>query len=471
MEESKLILVLKTFNFHDFRHFKRFLQSKIFNKHEMVLQFFDILRAQLQSKNPDLSKASIFKKLYPEKSFNDKIIRDLMYYLFKAVERFLAFEEMHLEKSTELLALCKSYRKRNLQKLFEVTANKTWTALQASNHRDVDFLHQEYQLEQEKYYATVQKKRVTATNLQQVSKTLDTSYFANRLRQSCIMLAHQNVYNTSYNLGRVEEVIREVEEQHLLDIPAISIYYYTYKAQTNTDNVEYFKAMQKELVANGSLFDSKEIRDLYILAINIGIKNLNLGRFELMNDLLELFKTGVQQQILFDNEILSRFTYKNMIALALRLQEYDWVEQSIETYKEHLDPKYREISYSYNLAKLHYAKKEYPKALNLLAVTALSDDVYINLDTKILLSRIYFEQNESDALESIVQSFKAYIQRKKVIGYQRTAYQNFISCINKLVSHNPYDKTAKKQLLEELKLTQPLPDKYWFLLMVENGRR
>ncbi len=463
MEKSKLVLVLKSLDQEELRVFKLFLTSKLVNQHEQVEALFDYLRSQLKVRKPDFSKKKIFELLFGNKPYKDKPIRNLMSYLLKRLERFLIHQEMHQKKNAELLALCQSYRKRNLHKLFDQTVRQAEEMLAKSASRDVQYHQWNYELEKEKYNALTQQKRASANNLQVVSDRLDISYFADRLRQSCVMLAHQTVYSTSYDLGIVSLVVQEVEKRELQHVPAIGIYYYLYLAQINEDNIAFFKQMQHTLIASVQLFEKDEMRDIYLLAINIAIKNINKGRLELMHELLALYQSGIEQGVFITNEVLSRFTFKNIVAVALRLRKFEWVEQFIKTYKMNVEAPYREVTYSYNLARMHSTKKEYAKALKLLAVTALSDDVYINLDTKILLSRIYYEQNELDALELVIQSFKAYIQRKKMIGYQRSIYQNFISSINKLVSLNPYDRVAKKALLEEIEATPLLADKYWFL--------
>jgi len=107
-------------------------------------------------------------------------------------------------------------------------------------------------------------------------------------------------------------------------------------------------------------------------------------------------------------------------------------------------------------------------ALEFLFLTASSDDVYINIDTKILLARIYYEQNNLDGLTSLIDSFKKTLKRKKkILGYQHTSYKNFVDYIIKLVALNKYDKAAQKELLSEVEAMQPLPNKHWFIEQLE----
>lgn len=467
MKNSKIIQILSSLHEIELQHFHRFVNSRVFNKHKNVIHLYDIILNHLKNETFELNKTMAFEEIFPNQLYNDKKIRDVMSYLQRVLERFLAFKELYQQDSNELIALSKSFRKRNFWKFFDAAAKRSNNALQTSAVKDMDYHYRNYQLEQEKYFAIVGKKRATETNLQTVTDLLDISYFANRLRQSCYMIAHKNVYKGDYNFGIINEITKEINKKQLYLIPAIAIYYYGYLALTESENIQHFKKLQRELITNVHLFSKEEMRDIYVLATNIGIRFINKDKHEQMSETLELYKTGLSKGILLTNDRISRFTYKNAIAIGLRLQQFEWAEQFIETYKEKLDPIYQEETYHYNLAKLNYSTKKYDTALQLLMTTALSDDVYVNLDTKILLAKVYYELNDLDAFDALITSFQTFIRRKQGISYQRINYQNFINCLRKLATLNQYDKQAKRSLNEEIKTIHPLPEKYWFLTQLD----
>ncbi len=463
MHKNKLIRVFNSLSGNELRLFKRLLESKMYNQNPEVLALFNHLRFQATKDNPNFSKEQIHEKLFAGTPYNEKHVRDIISYLFKALEKFLSLHEYQIDPERELLNLCRAYRKRSLPKLFESSVKKAKQLIE-NGKRDVEYHEFSYQLQWEKYQATFTKKgRAKSNNLQQVSDSLDINYFANRLKQCCVMLSHQSVFNISYDMGPVDSVIKEVERKELLHIPAISIYYFGYLAQTNTENLQYFKALQKSLNTSAELFEIDEMKDIYLLAINIGIKNLNQGNLEFISDLLEIYKSGVENRILLTNNQISPFSYKNIIALALRVKQFDWVEKFINDFRNSIESSNSEAIYSYNFAKLKYEKKEYKEALYLLLQTSSTGDLYVSLDTKILLSRIYYEQNDLDALENVVESFKIFIRRSKIISYHKISYCNFLNSLIKLIALNQYDKAKKIKLCKEIEQLQPLPDKYWFL--------
>lgn len=464
MEKTKLIHALKSLNKEETRQFRHYLSCKLFNKREVPILLLECILFQLKKSRPNLQKEFIFKQLFPDKPFSETEFRYLMSYLSVPLYRFLAFQKLYLHREDESIAMCHALRDRGLLKQFEIALNRATSLQQQSPLRDGEYYYRHYKLEQERYYASTQKGRAETTNLLEVTNSLDIHYYTQRLRQSCYMISHQNMYNISYDSTVVDHILDEVKRKELLQIPAISIYYYCYLALAHPDQVHFFKALKQLLIVKAELFTISEMKDIYLLAINIAIKRYNQGHREIATDLLDLYQSGIDQKILLTNNILSRFTYKNVVVLALTQKLFDWAESFVKNYYSLLEKDYQEVMYQYNLAKLHAEKKEFDSALQYLMLTNNSDDVYINIDTKMLLARIYHEQGNLDAQLALVESFRKILNRKKkILGYHYLSYKNYLQCINKMTTLNPYDSVARALLLEEIKNTKSLPDKHWFL--------
>lgn len=470
MKESKLVEALKTLDKEELKAFRHFLGCKLFNRRERPILLFDYLKTELKKSNPKLDYNSVTAKVFSRKAYNKQEFLNLMSFLSTPLYKFLTFQKLHANPEDELLALCNAFRERKLFKLFEKTAQKAAYLQKHSSLRDSEYHYRNYRLEQELYYASTQKGRAEDTNLTEVTHNLDISYFTNRLRYSCYMLSHQNMYKKSYDFTQVNHILEEVKRRDLLHIPAISIYYYCYLAQVYPENVSYFKSLQQLLVTKADLFTIAEMKDIYLLAINTAIKRYNQGDRAVVPDLLELFQSGIDKRILLTNNILSRFTYKNIVTLAVTQKQFDWTAAFLKDYTNLLKEDYREVTYQYNLAKLYCEKKEFEEALKYLFLTNTSDDVYINIDTKILLARIYFEQGDTDAQIALSESFKKILSRKKeILGYHHISYKNFLNSVNKLTALNPFSKEDRAELLKEIIDLQPLPHKHWFLEQLEDN--
>ena len=77
--------------------------------------------------------------------------------------------------------------------------------------------------------------------------------------------------------------------------------------------------------------------------------------------------------------------------------------------------------------------------------------------------KIYFELNETDVLDSFINSFQRYLQRKKGLGYHRENYLNTLQFARRLISLNPFDKAEKTALKNEIELTAAVGEREWLL--------
>jgi hypothetical protein len=289
--------------------------------------------------------------------------------------------------------------------------------------RNADYYNDHFQILLEEYQFDLSEQRTGAKNSQEISNNIDIAYLTIKLRQTCFSLSHQAVYKTEYHFGLLQEMIHYIEEQGLLKIPAIEMYYYCYNALTQPAELHYFEKLKTALFKYAFLFPEKEIKDLFLLTINYCVKRLNEGNRLFVPDLLDLYKEGLRQEYLLTSGVLSLFTYHNVATMGLIQKDYDWVEQFNADYKSHIEKQHRESSYSYNMARLAYSRKNYDDVFLLLQKVNYKD-ILFNLAIKTIALKTYFELGEIDLLESHMDAMQNYIRRKKDIGYHRELYSN-----------------------------------------------
>jgi hypothetical protein len=127
-----------------------------------------------------------------------------------------------------------------------------------------------------------------------------------------------------------------------------------------------------------------------------------------------------------------------------------------------LEKKYRKSSFSFNLARLEYAPKNYAVVMDLLQKSNYRD-LLANLGAKTLLLKVYFETEEFDLLHSHLDAMKNYIRRKHVIGYHRKNYMNIVKFAQLLILLHPFDLEEKRQLRARIEKEEILTEQEWFL--------
>ena len=151
-----------------------------------------------------------------------------------------------------------------------------------------------------------------------------------------------------------------------------------------------------------------------------------------------------------------------MIALAIKLKEFDWVENFIENSSDLLEKKYRKSTISFNLARLEYARKGYGAAM-LHLQNAEYKDLVNNLIAKSLLLKIYFELEEYDLLFSHLDSFQIFIRRREVSDFHRKNFMSLIRFVKKIVALPEMDKAARAALKNDIESEAVLTEREWLL--------
>jgi hypothetical protein len=263
-------------------------------------------------------------------------------------------------------------------------------------------------------------------------------------------------------MGLLDKVLSYVSENELLHIPAIAIYYYIYQCSLYPEEESFFDQLKKSIQSSIELFPESEKRDIFLHAINYCIGKMNAGEQKYIREAFELYKEGIETNLLIENGILSRYTFLNVTRIGLRLGEFDWTSHFIENYQGYLEKKHKDNIVDYSLAKLHFERGSYDEAMRLL-VYADFNDILLQLNAKTMLIKIYFEKEEEDALESLLDSMRTYIQRKQVMGYHKSNYLNIIKFTKKILNLHPFQKEQIQKLRQEIEAISPLTEKEWLL--------
>lgn len=463
MQKSHLISILKTFSKKEIREFRKWVNSPAHNLREDVILLFEYLMEDKHLyKDELLSKEYVFRRLLPKERFDDAKIRQAMHFLMKAVEEFLIFQELLEDNVRAKRTLASVYRKRKLEKAFQKNIKLVQQLQEQHPYRNSAYFRNDYLIQQEQYIYLSKLQRTTKLNLQDVSDSLDLTFLTDKLRQSSFMLSHQRVYKTKYNIGLFESILEYVRTKKLLDIPAVAIYYHCCMSLLEKEDESHFQNLKNEIQQHGESFPLAEIRDIYLLAINYCIGRMNIGQETFFREAFELYRLGFEKKILLENETVSRWTFLNVIAIAIRLKEFEWTENFVTEYQKYLEEKYRESVVYFSLARLNYEKGDYTLAMRLCNQVE-SDDILMNLSTRTMLFKMFYEEGEHDSLESLLESVRNYLQRKEIMGYHKTNYKNIIRFTKKLLKVNPYSQAQKDKLKIEIETTDPLTERTWLL--------
>lgn len=459
----KLFRMLHSLEKKERQMFRSFLDVSFFNKRKDVVQLLDYL---IQNDNQRPSPESTWKHIFPKEKFSTSKWHLLTSRLFKLLEDFLAHNQLRKDSTAKSFYLAKAYRGLGKKTLFEKTIMANQKMLEKQNLRDITYLQQMHDLAYEKYDFILSINRKEKSNLQEVSDNLDAYFMATKLRQACYALSRSIIRQEEYELHFISDILHFIEQHpHFLEIPAIAIYYHCYRSISEKDNEAYFVQLRKSINQFQQHFTSAEMRDIYTIAINYSIRRLNTGAAHYIREAFELYLLSLEQGFLTENGIMQDSTYINLVTLACKLEKYKWAKDFIEKYHSDLSPVARTPLYYYTLGKLYYEQGLHDQSLlQLVLVDAKAP--FIFLGARILQLKIYYELNEFDPLESLLESLRVYLQRSKNLAYRKAHYANIISFTRQLLSlplmSNEEKSSLKKRILE----AEVLGEKDWFLKMI-----
>ena len=99
------------------------------------------------------------------------------------------------------------------------------------------------------------------------------------------------------------------------------MYFHCYGANENlknntiTKSEKHFQELKKLIQQYWKIIPPNEIRDIYLYAINYCIKRLNSGERHFIREAFELFRSGLKNETLLEEGVLSSFSYKNLFCI------------------------------------------------------------------------------------------------------------------------------------------------------------
>ena len=466
MQKSVLYEVIQSLNDKEIRELHKWLNSPAHNHREDAVDLFEYL---VKNKSTT-DKETVWKAVFHKQPFDDAFLRQVMYFLLKAIEDYLVFKEYKKESVKPVLSLASIYRRRHLDKPFRQAVETGKRKLSDSPLRNSEYHFDKFNLEQEQYFYSAGAKATGDLNLQEVSDELDMAFVANKLRIACRMIHHQALNKkASYQIGMLEPMLTMIEQGRMLDEVGVAVYYYGYKASTDRTEPLHFENLWRLLRENGPSFPKAELRELYVLAINYCVSRINVGQEVYFQKAFDIYQKGFELEILVDEQdTVSKIIFTNTVYSAIKTKNFVWAESFIERLSSRLEDKHRHSTVQFNLSRLYYEKGDYDKAQTLLREFEY-DDMILNVVAKTMLLKIYYKTGEYDALESLIEAMRSFLQRKEVLSQSyKNVFKNIIMLMKKLLHLNPYSATQVEKFRKAVMETNPIQEqeREWFLQQI-----
>lgn len=423
--------------------------------------------AQTLAQTPDdalagLDKQAVFEAIFPGEPYDNLRFNYTCSFLVKCLEAFFFQQELAQEPVWRAYFLCKALRRRGVNRHFLRKAGQLSQTLDDQPLRNAGYHLSRYLLESERYQHRVLHARETPTSLSAVADPLHHFFTLENLRWAGTALSLQARYGVRNPMPLADEVLSFAASAAAGQSPEIAMLHLGYQVMSDAENEENFRQLKILIAEKGQLFSPAEVRDLYLSAINFCLRRHNRGERPLYTrEALELYRAALEKGLLFENGVLQKFTYNNILRLASGAGERDWARQFLDDYQRYLPAEDRANTFRFNLACWHYLGREYARVPALLQTFDFADRD-TQLSARQMLLRSYFELEEWSALDSLLKSFYSFLRRRHDIGYQRLMYLNLIKFTRKLIG-GPLSKRKAALLAERIKAEPYVAEREWLL--------
>jgi hypothetical protein len=447
MQNSLISELLAVFSPAEKRAFTAFLHRPERKVRDDVRKLGTIL-----VKSVSITSEKAHTSLFAGQGFNRQHINQLASWLYREAKAFL-LESHYLQAGNEI-PLITEFNRRKLPRQRDRLISQL--DKQSLGNLDLPF--------QNAIHDTIHHgSRSTDINLQQINDLLDVAFIREKLRQACLMVSHQTVTKVTYETGLLEAVLAFVQERSLAEDPHTGIYLSAYHFLSNPESEDPFYRFLEQLTLLPITVPSEERRDLYLLGINYCIRQTNRGSQVMAREALKLYRAGLSDGSLLENGQLTTSTYRNALALSLKVKDFAWGESFTEQYAEYLPPAQRENVYRYNRARLAHARSNPEEALEELRFVR-SDNVLFTLTLDTFRAKIYYETGAYDLLSAHLDKMAIFLRRKDS-SYHHRNYGNFIALLTKTL-HLPPGPKKRQQLRETIADEPILTERAWLLEVI-----
>lgn len=452
----------------EYRQVLQFLESPVHNQRSDVLALARLLTQIPVNELEHLDKQVAFREVFPDHSFDQLRFNHTCSFLVHRLEAYIAWKEWTDDTHGHDLLLCRALRRRGANAHFVRRTARLASELAKQPLRNAAYHLSRYLLERERYEYRVLHERETPTLLSSVTDPLNHFFMLENLHWSVTALALQARYGALNLLPFAGGVLEKAEQTDPEQHPEVAILHLGYQTLYDVENEENFRRLKILITEKDQLFSPPENRDLHLLAINFCLRRHNRGeRPGYTREALELYRSALEKGLLYENNLMQKFTFNNILRLACIAGERAWALRFLEQYQRYLPADDRANTYRFNLACWHYLGGEYARVPGLLQTFDFSDRD-TQLSARQMLLRSYFELEEWQTLDSLLKSFYTFLRRRHDIGYQRLMYLNLIKFTRKLMA-GPLTRRKAKTLAERIQAEQYLAEREWLLSKVQGS--
>lgn len=471
-----MLLLFNKFTYKELLEFEKFIKSPFFNTSERVTSLFFYLKNLYPAINENhITKENIFKTVYSGKKYDDQNTRKLISDFNRIFEKYLAYKSFEKDKSAYNSYLSASLKEAGDKKLFNATIKKILSESDNSFNRESDYYYYRYKIENDVYYANFDAYKPGLPKIIK-DKSKDTDYlFAfmklhiyNEVLNIETAMKRKLDFDYSYYdsiIDFVNQNIKEIKGKH----PDLYVIYLRTLMYKHAEDFTHVEELIKYVKKNVKKFNKEKLNFYYTFAAAFYWEFYNRGDLSIIPALFSIYDLMMKADSLIMYNKVFAADFNCIVLVGLHTGKYDWLENFIYKYGSYLDKEIKKDLVNLALARLHFRKKDFEKAISFASKVKSSSPIYY-VNINFIVGKSFFEQNDIKSLEYILDNLNHYKLRNKLINKDLIDNINvFNFYMTRLI--NLYDSNDENSFIELKNFIKKekrfIPDKRWLIEKIQ----
>lgn len=471
--QSLCIDLLNAFSEKEMDNLIHFVNCRYFNTDRYVIKLLDVLKDQVVGRRQftGVVKADVYQKVFPDivkskglDAAQKKRLGAKLNALTRLTEQFLSTDAFRQHGIYQNDLLLQELLDKKQYQLFNRHINKI--RKKQSNDLQKNVAHYEYgykiEYNQLNYLYRSGKIVSKEDNLPELIYQLDLHYLLNKLSLYITLLSMELSTSKSYDKEAMEAITS------LLDLPQYQRHPFVvvFRATVNLikfQTEEMYHNLLELLDVQVSGVPKNELNGIYNTITNFCILQIKKGEFD-YRELFNLYQMMDDRELLVEEGFMSEVKLKNIVAVACKIEEYQWAINLVEKYRPFIRKPVRESVCRLNLGGIAFYQKDYKTAIHHF-IRVDSINLHYDINCRIMMMKSYYEI-DGDYDERTMQIFRStekfFNENKALPQKTRKGYKNFIrTLINLYRIRHRATKMKLEQVNLKLEQQEVNSDKYW----------
>lgn len=463
IKSGKSIEILKKMDESDRKSFAKWLASPWCNSTKKLVMFLaELTKFHPDYEDPKLTRERLFKKMFPGKKNDVRLLDNLFWELNRQAERFLSFSAFEKSDFDKKFHLSQALQERSIEKRFFKISESAIDDLEKKMVKDWEDENLLLRFRLQSYHHPDSERQTKSNTL---IEDLDNGLELTYLLQKAILI-NEKFFRNRVLKNEPYEISNDLENWMLrsekIDHPSIRLFRLRFSYSEENLLSQYYLIYEDYFKD----FDRLNSVDQKIHMLSLVSDSTNLHRKGLidLSETLPLFKLGLTSGLLIENDRLDRVIFVMIVSAANLKRDFEFTRHFVKEYTKFLPDKIREDGKHYALAHIANREKKLEKCIDILLSHQFKAR-YFQLATRILTLQTYFDlllinSSYEPMLASFCESFDKWLRRDKTRSDKNKApILNFIQKTRRLVRiylEPEFDEQDAQKLLEGNLNVQPI---------------